>query len=79
MQDKTQTPLDQALVSKTDEQIALEALEKFTTDYIIPEEKVELISNYIGQLRLKNPQMKSDRLFRKVAEYFRLKKNIITE
>lgn len=50
------------------------AYEKFYDTYHIPESKLDAIVAHISSLRDKFPSMKNDRLLRKTAEYFKLKR-----
>lgn len=51
-----------------------QSLEKFFQSYQIPDEKVDHIAGHFQKLRKKFPHMKYDRLFKKTANYFNLKK-----
>ena len=54
----------------TDEQ----SVQKFLCTYILPDNKKLDVVSFIADFRKKNPDMGNERIFRKAAEYFNLKK-----
>jgi hypothetical protein len=67
---KPKKPDDQGIAETSLEDI----VQRFLATYDIPLVKVELISRYIADMRRRFPTMRSERLLRKTAEYFRLRK-----
>ena len=59
---------------RTENKIGEQSVGNFLCQYIIPDSKSESLVSYIATLRKKFPSMKSDRLLKKAAEYFHLKR-----
>lgn len=70
--DERQAEYAQKLMNAKSE--AEQAMDRFIAEYSIPEEKSNLILPKVTELRKKFPDMKHDRLLRKVAEFFKFKK-----
>lgn len=71
-----ETELNQRMLEKLEhiENANKSAIDAFVATYDILEGRFTDISNKVSELKKKFPSMKSDRLMRKVAEYFNFKK-----